>query len=145
MTGRLRDYQRAKVYRWEWETMPITSELLTLPECQRIVQHVFVRLRDEVPPTLLDGRGTRRAYAYEAYDGPGRDAIGLPKHARNIWSVCHEMAHIIVMRNYLAHKWQRYASHGREFVDCYRGLLADFNVKPLTVSEMELLDYGIDF
>jgi hypothetical protein len=115
--------------------MPITTELLTLEQCERILRHIF-KLRNERPPRLLDGRGTRRAYAYEH-----ENAIGLPKHARNIWAICHEAAHIIVPKVHLDPR----ASHGPEFVHIYRHLLADFGAKPAPVSEMELIDMGIDF
>jgi hypothetical protein len=125
--------------------MPIYGELLTLDQCKRRLESIFYEFLREGPPKLHDGRGHKRAVAY------GRTTIALPKWARNPWVLSHEAAHIMTARGRACSYCPQtntqclHAPHGPEFVANYREILDYLRIKPYAVSEMELIDMGIDF
>lgn len=126
----VRDSQRSKVYASEKAVFPIVNEwhgaltrpvgLLSLQECEAYVAKVWshawvanfpTKGRSSTPPTVRDGRGTRRAYSYGG-------EIGLPRWARKEWVILHELAHELTA--------DKFAAHGPEFVACYLRLVETF-------------------
>ncbi len=111
-----RDFQRAKVYRWEDEHVLVRDQrFLSLAECRALVDTVFRWAEPEAlkqpgwrPPEVADGRGRRHAAG-------SRETIKLPKWARRRPIVLHECAHG------LAHD-----RHGPQFVATYVALLERF-------------------
>ena len=89
-TVRPRDFQRARVYRWEAEhVFPLAADRLTLEQCRALVERAY-RWREApgsrpgwAPPTVTDGRGRRHACG-------SRTAIKLPRWARTRAVVLHE-------------------------------------------------------
>ena len=94
-----RDSQRSKVYQLERNFYKIpgfpeaAEKMLTLNECQRLINLCWMRINGEVNylPTVRDGRGRRIA----CYQQLGH-LIKLPLWARSGTVVCHEVAHAIV-------------------------------------------------
>ncbi len=118
---RPRDFQRARVYRWEAAHVlgqPGASEPLPLDACRALVDAVFrwAERPDPAtaaagawsPPRVTDGRGRRHACG-------SRQAIKLPRWARTRAIVLHECAHGLAAD-----------LHGPEFVAVYVDLLARF-------------------
>ena len=91
--ARPRDFQRARVYRWEAEhVFPLAADRLSLEQCRALVERAY-RWREApgsdpgwAPPTVTDGRGRRHACG-------SRAAIKLPRWARTRAVVLHECAH----------------------------------------------------
>ena len=114
-TVRPRDFQRARVYRWEAEhVFPLAADRLSLEQCRALVERAY-RWREApgfrhgwAPPAVTDGRGRRHACG-------SRTAIKLPRWARTRAVVLHECAH--GMAN---------DQHGPVFVAEYVGLLERF-------------------
>jgi hypothetical protein len=113
---RLRDQQRARLYRWEAaQIFPLDREPLELAACAALVERVF-RWSDGAaadlpgwrPPRVEDGRGRRHACG-------SRAVIKLPRWARTRPVVLHECAHGLTDD-----------LHGRRFVACYVELLVTF-------------------
>jgi hypothetical protein len=110
-----RDFQRARVYRWEAEhVFPRAGERLSLERCRALVEAAY-RWREEpgagpgwAPPVVTDGRGRRHACG-------SRAAIKLPRWARTRAVVLHECAHGMADDQ-----------HGPGFVAVYVELLARF-------------------
>lgn len=115
-TPRPRDYQRARLYRWESaHVLPLDRELLPLPACAALVERAFRWAEGAAaerpgwrPPRVEDGRGRRHACG-------SREAIKLPRWARTRPVVLHECAHGL-----------RHDLHGPRFVACYVELLVTF-------------------
>lgn len=113
---RPRDFQRAKVYRWERahvHTM-LRPSPLPLAECSDLVREVFYWYEKPLvtlgwaPPQVTDGRGRRHACG-------SRDVIKLPRWARQRTIVLHECAHGMASDG-----------HGPEFMARYIELLEEF-------------------
>lgn len=112
----LRDYQRARVYRWEAaHVFPFASRRLDLAFCRALVLEVYLfaegqqaRLAGWRPPEVTDGRGRRHACG-------SREVIKLPRWARNLAVVLHECAHGLAPDR-----------HGPLFVGTYVELLVRF-------------------
>jgi hypothetical protein len=110
-----RDFQRARVYRWEAEhVFPRAGDRLSLERCRALVEAAY-RWREEpgaepawAPPVVTDGRGRRHACG-------SRAAIKLPRWARTRAVVLHECAHGMADDQ-----------HGPGFVAAYVELLARF-------------------
>jgi hypothetical protein len=85
-----RDYQRARLYRWEDEVLPRDPDLLSLADCQAQVDLVFQK-HGMTGPEVRDGRGCRRALFF-----PTEYRISLPRHCRALPVVLHEAAHGLV-------------------------------------------------
>lgn len=112
---RPRDFQRARVYRWEQEhVFPHASEPLSLIACRALVERAY-RWREAPgndpawsPPRVTDGRGRRHACG-------SREVIKLPRWARTTAIVLHECAHGMADDQ-----------HGPTFVGAYVALLEEF-------------------
>lgn len=112
---RPRDFQRARVYRWEAEhVLPRLAEPMSLSACRALIEAAY-RWReapgadpDWAPPRLTDGRGRRHACG-------SRAVIKLPRWARTRAIVMHECAHGMADDQ-----------HGPCFVAVYVALLARF-------------------
>lgn len=121
---RIRDYQRAKVYRAErmaWERVP-GSKFNHLDHVQAWIDEIVNSrwFRGQFPSrisrlgvTVKDGRGRRKACAN------GR-TIKLPRWARSDWVTLHELAHVISDHQ----RGPARAAHGREFCKVYKTLVA---------------------
>lgn len=114
-TARPRDYQRAKVYRWEQaHVFPHAGERLSLDACRELVAAAYgwaERPRRGAawsPPQVQDGRGRRHACG-------SRAVIKLPRWARTRAIVLHECAHGLAPDQ-----------HGPQFVATYVALLEQF-------------------
>lgn len=115
--ARPRDFQRARVYRWEAERVfPLAGEVMDLPTCAALVEAVF-RWAERpghdaggtwAPPRVTDGRGRRHACG-------SREVIKLPRWARTLAVVLHECAHGLAAD-----------LHGPGFVAAYVALLGRF-------------------
>lgn len=117
---RPRDSQRKRVYDAERALFPDDQfpAGLTLPQAEALVDRIYMDARyrrldrlHPVPPVVKDGRGRRRAGYCRA-----RHAIALPRWARRVWVVAHEVAHAFLDHN-------RHAGHGEEFVAVYLDVL----------------------
>jgi hypothetical protein len=113
---RVRDFQRARVYRWEaLHVFPHAGERLTLGACRALVEQAY-RWREApggadpswAPPRVTDGRGRRHACG-------SREVIKLPRWARTRAVVLHECAHGMADDG-----------HGPKFVGVYAELLEHF-------------------
>jgi len=93
-SGRYRDFQRQKVYDWERaHVFPEKEfrEIMSIAECQVIVNKAYEYFGLIGPPEVHDGRG-RRSACGSIY------AVRLPKWARFTEVVLHEAAHGISSR-----------------------------------------------
>lgn len=112
---RPRDFQRARVYRWEaLHVFPHAGDALTLDACRALVEQAY-RWREApgadpswAPPRVTDGRGRRHACG-------SREVIKLPRWARTRAIVLHECAHGMADDG-----------HGPKFVTVYIDLLEEF-------------------
>lgn len=112
---RPRDFQRARVYRWEAEhVFPHAGERLSLDQCRTLVEEAY-RWRERPgpdpswkPPLVTDGRGRRHACG-------SREVIKLPRWSRTRAIVLHECAHGMADDQ-----------HGPKFVGTYVALLVEF-------------------
>ena len=110
-----RDFQRARVYRWEAEhVFPHAGERLSLGRCRALVEAAY-RWREQpgadpawAPPLVTDGRGRRHACG-------SRATVKLPRWARTRAVVLHECAHGMADDQ-----------HGPGFVAAYVELLVRF-------------------
>lgn len=113
--ARPRDFQRARLYRWEAEhVLPRLAAPLSLEACRRLIEAAY-RWREApgadpgwAPPELTDGRGRRHACG-------SRAVIKLPRWARTRAIVLHECAHGMADDQ-----------HGPRFVAVYVALLERF-------------------
>lgn len=113
--SRPRDFQRARVYRWEAEhVFPHAGERLSLDQCRTLVEEAY-RWRERPgpdpswkPPLVTDGRGRRHACG-------SREVIKLPRWSRTRAIVLHECAHGMADDQ-----------HGPKFVGVYVELLQHF-------------------
>ena len=118
--GRQRDSQRAKVYKWERESLfPRDRVHLSLEDCKDIVSDAF-DLYGIPTPTVADGRGTRWARG-------SLRRINLPIWARTLPVVLHESAHGITSRFDATA-----APHGPLFVRIYIDLASRFMDIPIS-------------
>jgi hypothetical protein len=124
-----RDAQRGKVYKWEDKQLkgvllkdsPEFTRQLSLDECRELVEQAYERY-GRPAPEIKDGRRTRIARG-------DRFTINLPRWARTVWTVLHEVSHGIA---------QYYApedvAHGRTFARVYFDLLVTFcRLSPATL------------
>ena len=116
---RLRDSQRAKVYRWEQSVIrPNDKVRLTREECRELVERVFSDYNFYGLEPELRFRGTSRTRATGC-----RAYINLPPWAMITSVVLHEVAHALGDRRLVsAHAW-----HGPEFVRLYCELLSRYS------------------
>jgi len=111
---RARDFQRSKVYSSE-RSLHEAGELLTLEECQRIVDKITYsawwakRYGRIVSVTVKDGRGRRRAGAWA-------DKIALPRWARKRSVICHELAHVAIR---ILQDPRKVPAHGIRYCEAY--------------------------
>ena len=97
----MRDFQRSKVYQWEWAVLrylPQNWMMVTVGECQVLVEKIWLReeqtrhahrsrwCRQHDVPIVTDGRGRTSA-------GSKRGTIAIPRQLRQSVVVCHEVAH----------------------------------------------------
>lgn len=122
-----RDFQRSRVYKWERQEFDWDTDMLTLSECQRIINQEAGWLGIEA----VDGRGCRKALAKIS-----RQQIGLPKWARKRWVVLHEIAH------FLAHD-TRWAAHGNQFMQEYVQLLSKHYKRDFDTLRDSATDFGL--
>ena len=104
----LRDFQRAKLYRFEEAVIqrhPLNQQL-SLDQC-RALAHKY-----NATVLVKDGRGRRHAGASYEYN-----LITLPRWSRQTSIVLHEVAHTLVDSQYYPH-------HGAEFAGVLIGLLS---------------------
>ncbi len=128
----MRDSQRKRVYTAEsaaFPNNPKTGEP-TLPAVSDVdlyvkkvwhskrVQAAFPRATRTYygAPTVLDGRGCRKASAISTH------TIKMPRWSRREWVVLHELAHIIVEREYWAQR-NEIPAHGWLFCETYLKLV----------------------
>lgn len=79
--------QSEAVYQWHWEIIDTYGgPLLTLSECQALVDQIWYACRDTDAPRVRDGRGHPWARA-------NRRNIQLPRVTRMVFYIIHEIAH----------------------------------------------------
>jgi putative metallohydrolase (TIGR04338 family) len=120
---KIRDSQRARVYKSDKDLMKIAKPLPTVADIEKYAVRLFKskRLAAKYPravirgaPEVGDGRRTRRALAHGGWK------ITVPVWARNEAIVLHELAHIITVRQF----WlQTHAPHGWQFAAVYLDLV----------------------
>ena len=115
--AKVRDSQRAAVYRWEKSLAGVTvhAESMTLEQCRDLIGKVWRRYAYGPMPNVADGRGTRKAYG-------SKSRISLPRWSRNPTVVLHETAHALVQ----LHLGKKVAGHGPEFARVFLGLLEEY-------------------
>lgn len=115
MSPRPTDYQRKRVYDLEEElwgrALAPLHRPLTLGECESIASRMANR-----PIHVRDGRGCVRAYSY----GPAE--IGLPRWARRLDVIAHEVAHCIDAYKHHPVVHGPRITHGPKFVGTYLAL-----------------------
>ena len=133
---KLADTQREALYKWETSAevgLAARPTLLTLEECQAAVDVLFRDYVDAKPPTVTDGRGSRRA-SYQRFG----HRIRLPRWARNLRTVVHEVAHAVIARAKVEHTnvpgaahpgspWQYVAAHGPEYATLLLNMYAFYH------------------
>lgn len=124
---RPRDNQRSRVYKWERQEFNWDNEMLSLAQCQQIINTEADWLGIEVS----DGRGCRSALARIS-----RKQIALPAWARKRWVVLHEIAH------FLAHD-DRWAAHGNQFMQEYIRLLGKHYRRDLEALRDSAIGFGL--
>lgn len=129
-----RDYQRAKLYRWERDhVFPKLPQTLSLDACETLVLKAYrwwerpsgLNWRWS-PPLVTDGRGRRHACG-------SREIIKLPRWARTVPVVLHECAH-----------GMSDDKHGPAFVRVYIELLGEFTELPMAELKSSLARARID-
>jgi len=115
--ARARDSQRSKVYAWERAHVPDFdgkgTYKLTLRQCEIMINRVWADYRPgEHAPRVADGRGCSNAKG-------GRWRITLPRWARTVPIVLHELAHPLTPHPA--------APHGPEFVRLFIDLLVRYD------------------
>lgn len=121
MANTLRDTQRSKVYKAERVLRQFAKPLPKVADVERFVKKQMARkaITNRYPRAtrvtkVKDGRGRRAACAWAGH------TISIPLWARNDAIVLHEMAHIIVNREF----WNvDYASHGWRFASVFLDLV----------------------
>lgn len=124
-----RDSQRSKLYAWEKEFhgKALHTEELSLADAKLFAAKMYgARVK------VKDGRGRRRACAYESR----YPTIALPKWARNHWVIAHEVAHLKL-------RGKDYPAHGATFVKTMLELLAEHCGKDFDQLKQSALDYGL--
>jgi hypothetical protein len=120
---RPRDTQRSKVYAWDQKIYPKNPKMLTLIECQQLVDELC-GIYSVKASTVTDGRSrTRGCWS------PRNNQIRMPRWTRHTNYMIHEIAHAIVGQ------WQRVEHigndpadgvHGPTFMRVYIDLLAKY-------------------
>ena len=127
---RPRDNQRARIYRAEWAAeargmtvTPIPTVLELQAFVDRMVESRWIRSRwGKVPITVHDGRGFRKATAFNWGRLSRGGDIYMPVWSRKTWVICHEVAHILT--------GSYHAGHGPEFAGIFLALTEKFVDKP---------------
>ena len=127
---RMRDFQRSKVYKWEWEalrSLPQNWMLVTVGECQVLVEKIWLREEQHLHdvPIVTDGRGRTSA-------GSKRGEIAIPRKMRQSVVVCHEVAHEMLPRG---------VGHTEDFVSTFITVLNN----NLGISKDALIETAMDF
>ena len=126
----MRDFQRSKVYNWEWtalRSLPQNWRLVTVNECQVLVEKIWLR-EGQHPndvPIVTDGRGRTSA-------GSKRGEIAIPRKMRQSVVVCHEVAHEMLPYG---------IGHTENFVSTFITVLND----NLGISKDALIETAMDF
>ena len=126
----MKDFQRSKVYKWEWEvlrSLPQNWMLVTVGECQVLVEKIWLQ-EGQLPhdvPQVTDGRGRLSA-------GSKRGRIAIPRKMRQSVVICHEVAH--EMLPYGVH-------HTEDFVSTFITVLNN----NLGISKDALIESAMDF
>lgn len=111
-----RDFQRAKVYKLDsllglLLRCNIFKEELSLVQIKDITSKLFAEYNLGSPPLIKDGRGRRKA-------GGCRTHITMPRWARNMIVLSHELSHVVTQR-----KFEVEAPHGPRYVGIYREIV----------------------
>ena len=126
----MRDFQRSKVYKWEWEvlrSLPQNWMLVTVGECQVLVEKIWLREEQHLHdvPIVTDGRGRTSA-------GSKRGEIAIPRKMRQSVVVCHEVAHEMLPCG---------VGHTEDFVSTFITVLNN----NLGISKDALIETAMDF
>lgn len=124
---KVRDYQRAKCYKWENLEFGWDTEMLTLDQCQFLCQ----KYAPHMNLTVADGRGRRKACAKIR-----SQQVCLPKWARRAWIVLHEIAH------HLAYH-PNHADHGHQYMMEFVQLLAKHYNRDLEALRDSAVGFGL--
>jgi len=123
----MKDFQRSRVYAWERQEFEWDDSMMTLEQCQRLVDEINNRFC--IGGLLVtDGRRCRNALA--CYSS---SKIKLPKWARRKWVVLHEVSHFLAIGN----------KHGPDFVARYLDLLASYYKRDRDVLKASAIDSGV--
>ena len=130
-----RDYQRARVYKWERECLiplSINKKDLSLQECRDLIRDVLDKSKHwKKEIKLHDGRGHKNAISYGG-------CIALPKWARQTIIVLHELAH--ELSSFYCEE-----PHGPKFVSTYIDLIHITLDIPKETLKREAKDMGVDY
>ena len=126
----MKDFQRSKVYKWEWEalrSLPQNWMLVTVGECQVLVEKIWLREEQHLHdvPIVTDGRGRTSA-------GSKRGEIAIPRKMRQSVVICHEVAHEILPYG---------VKHTEDFVSTFITVLNN----NLGISKDALIETAMDF
>lgn len=121
VTGVMRDTQCARVYEWGRLLIEKAPRRMDLDEIRAVVKRIADEY-DERCPNVYDGRARRSG----CFDGD----IHLPRFARSLEYVLHEMAHCIA-------RYARQAAHGPIFARVHYDLLVRYG--PWSASEAKAL------
>lgn len=133
LSGREKDYQRKRLYKWERE-VPMTEQVrlpISLDACRDLVHAVYDDYGIDPPPKVTDGRGCRHARG-------SLKEVKLPTWARSPWTVLHECAHGL---NDKVRPWA--PGHGPEFVRLYVTLLDQYYDVPASALVLSARSKGL--
>ena len=126
--------QSQLVYSWESRFPDTSHSYLSLQQCQDHVNSVWEDLKITfAPPTVTDGRGSCAARFYE-------HRIMLPRWARNLTILCHEISHGIVD----LFSYHDSMDHGGMFLHTYITILGRYAGYRYTDLKYSALDYGLN-
>lgn len=126
----MRDFQRSRVYNWEWDTLrhvPVNKRLSTVRDCQILVDKIWLTEKQHPndTPIVTDGRGRTSAASFGGW-------IAIPRVMRQSVVICHEVAHEMLPRD---------VKHTEDFVSTFINVLHNH----LELSKDALIETAMDF
>ncbi|QYU68587.1 hypothetical protein J4558_00095 [Leptolyngbya sp. 15MV] len=129
---RTHDYQRARVYRWENDTLKYLKVMFQdWPDAQKEAARIWRCSTRLDMPSLHDGRGCRRATGSSW-------RVSLPTWARSNVVITHELAHALAQRLGLCD------GHGPRWAAIYLAMLDAAGIKAAERGMAEARDMRVD-
>ena len=117
----MRDFQRNKIYKWEWATLPQYDRVrIPYDQAQPIVNYIWKQENLKYPPRIkaLSDSATK-ILAGARYDGKKLNVWLKKSRPTRGFIMLHEIAHLIVMKQ----TGSQIGIHDEQFLGIYMGLL----------------------